>query len=69
MVIQAFGLFVIFVIALFNSDLMNLFFTNEVISLDMVKLIIYLSISIYSVTFITFYFVNVKLFNKGVNVD
>lgn len=69
MAIQVFGLFVIFIVALFNSDLMNLFFTNEVISLDMVKLIIYLSISIYSITFIIFYFINVNLFNKGVNVD
>lgn len=69
MVTQLFSLLVIFIVALFNSDLMNLFFTNEIISIDMVKLIIYLSISIYSISFMTFYFINTKLFNKGVNVD
>ena len=69
MVTQVFSLLVIFIVALFNSDLMNLFFTNEIISIEMVKLIIYLSISIYSISFIAFYFINIKLFNKGVNVD
>ena len=44
MLIQIFALFIIFITALFNKDLMNLFITNEIISIDMVKTIIYMAI-------------------------
>ena len=69
MVIQTFGLLVIFIMSLFNKDLMNLFITNEIINIEMIKLVIYTSIFIYSISFIVQYFVNLKLFEKGVNVD
>lgn len=68
-IIQIFGLLIIFIVSLFNSDLMNLFITNDIINIDMLKIIIYLSIFIYSISFIVFYIVNIKLFKKGVNVD
>lgn len=68
-VIQVFGLLIIFIVSLFNKDLMNLFITNDIINIDMLKIIIYLSIFIYSISFIIFYIVNIKLFKKGVNVD
>jgi len=48
---------------------MNFFFTTEMLNIDMVKLIIYLAIFIYTIIMIILYFVNIKLFNKGVNVD
>lgn len=66
---QIFTLILMFVVALFNKDMMNLFYTTEIINVDMVKLIIYLAIIIYTVTLIVLYLVNVKLFSKGVNVD
>jgi len=69
MVIQTFGLIALFIVALFNKDLLNLFITNEMINIDMVKVIIYLSTAIYTITLIINYFVNIKLFKKGVNVD
>ncbi|MBE6147221.1 MAG: hypothetical protein E7168_02675 [Firmicutes bacterium] len=69
MVMQIFGLLIIFLISLFNSDLMNLFITNEMINVGMVKTVVYLGIIFYSITFIIGYFVNLKLFKKGVNVD
>jgi len=69
MVIQMFGLICLFIVALFNKDLLNLFITNEMINIDMVKVIIYLSTTIYTITLIINYFVNIKLFKKGVNVD
>ena len=68
-VIQVFGLLIIFIVSLFNKDLMNLFITNDIINIDMLKIIIYLSIFIYSISFIVFYIINIKLFKKGVNVD
>lgn len=69
MVIQIFGLLVIFFVSLFNKDLMNLFVTNEIINLEMLKVIIYLSIAIYFVTFVAGYIINLNLLKKGVDVD
>ena len=68
-IIQIFGLLIIFIVSLFNSDLMNLFITNDIINIEMIKLIIYLSFFIYSISFIAFYIINIKIFKKGVNVD
>ena len=69
MATQVFVLIIMFIIGLFNKDIMNLFFTNEIINIDMIKFLIYLAIFIYTVTLIIGYVINVKLFNKGVNVD
>ena len=69
MIIQIFVLVMIFIAALFNSGLMNLFFTNQIIDIGMIKTIIYLAISIYSFISIINYFINTNLFRKGVNVD
>ena len=66
---QIFVLLITFITALFNKDLMNLFFTNEMINVEIIKMVIYLAIIIYLVTFIILYFINLKLFKKGVNVD
>lgn len=59
----------LFIIALFNKDFMNLFNTTSVINTDIIKIIIYLSIFIYTVLLVVVYFTNLKLFKKGVNVD
>ena len=69
MITQVFALFIIFIVALFNKDLMNLFFTSDAVNVDMIKVVIYLGITIYTITLIVGYFVNLKLFKKGVNVD
>ena len=69
MIFQLFGLLVIFLTGLFNKDIMNLFITNEIINIDMVKIIIYIAIIIYTLNIIIGYFINIKLFKKGVNVE
>ena len=69
MVTQMFALLMIFIVALFNKDMMNLFVTNNIIDMEMMKVIIYLSISTYLITLVGGYFVNIKLFKKGVNVE
>ncbi len=66
---QMVALLLLFIMALFNKDFMNLFVTNEIISVDVVKAIIYIAIAIYSILLIVLYFTNVTLFKKGVNVD
>ena len=59
-----------FIVALFIPELMNLFITNQAtISMGAIKTIIWLSIFAYTALLFIVYFINVKLFNKGVNVD
>lgn len=66
---QIFAVLMLFLTALSNKDIMNLFFTNEIINTEMIKIVIYLAIVIYMITFIVGYIVNSKMFQKGVNVD
>lgn len=66
---QIFAVLVTFIVALFNKDLMNLFYTVNVPGIDVLKLCIYLAIGVYSANILILYFVNLKLFQKGVNVD
>lgn len=66
---QIFALAVVFLAALFNKDIMNLFYSMEMLNVDMIKLCIYLAIGVYVTNIIVLYIVNSKLFSKGVNVD
>lgn len=66
---QLFTLLSAFIISLFHKDLLNLFFTNEIVNLGMLKLLVILCIIIYVVIFIINLFINIKLFQKGVNVE
>jgi len=66
---QVFTILCVFIVALFNSDLMNLFYTVDTLSVSTIKLCIYLAIIIYTINIFVLYIVNLKLFNKGVNVD
>lgn len=69
MMSQVLAVIMVFTVALFNEDLMNLFVTNEMVSVDTIKTVIYMAIGVYFLIFVIGYFVNVKLFNQGVNVD
>lgn len=59
----------LFIIGLFNKDIMNLIFTNEMINIESTKKILILSMIMYSAISLIGYFINNKLFNQGVNVD
>lgn len=59
----------LFVVALFNKDIMNLFFTNDITNINIIKTIICLAIIIYIITLMLGYFINLHVFKKGVNVD
>lgn len=69
MISQISAIVMLFIFALFNKEMMNLFFTTNVISIDAAKVIISLSIFIYTIIFIATYIINNALFKKGVNVD
>lgn len=66
---QIFALLVIFIFSLFNEGVMNLFITNSMVDINIIKTVIYLAIAIYSIIFFALCFINIKLFKKGVNVD
>ena len=66
---QIFNVLVIFIIALFNKDIMNLFYTTNAINVDIINTLIYMAITLYTITLIIIYFINQYLFKKGVNVD
>jgi len=69
LITQIFIIIIVFIVALFNKDLMNLFYTTETLNVDVIKLCIYLATVIYSLNIFILYFLNSKLFNKGVNID
>ena len=67
---QTLVLIALFITALFSPDLMNLFITNETtLSMSAIKALIILSILVYTLLLFIVYFINVKLFKQGVNVD
>ncbi len=59
----------LFVLALFNSDFMNVFITNTVPSFSTLKSVIIFSACCYTFLIAAICFINIKLFNKGVDVD
>lgn len=68
-VTQIFALVILFLIAIFNKDIMNLFFTNSVINVEYLKIIFVIASIIYSIIFMTSYIINNILFKKGVNIE
>lgn len=59
----------LFIPAIFNSDFMNIFVTTEALNFEILKPTVIYSIISYTIINILGFFINVKLFNKGVNVD
>ena len=66
---QLFVLLVIFLFALINKDIMNLFITNVMININILKVVVLVGIIVYTISIIVYYFINYKLLKKGVNVD
>lgn len=69
MVSQTIVIAILFIIALFNNDFMNLFITNSLPDIQTVKSMIFISVFSYSFVSALICFVNIHLFKKGVNVD
>lgn len=68
-VIQTIGVITMLIVGVFNKDIMNLFFTNSPINIELFKTIMIIVIIYYFIAFVVNYIMNIKIFNKGVNVD
>lgn len=66
---QAFTLLSVFIIGLFNKDIMNLFITNDIVNVEVVKIIMVFGIILYTLFIYIYYRIDIKLFEKGVNVE
>ena len=66
---QILTLILMFILALFNNELMNLFTTTEIIDVQTIKSVLYYGIAIYVVYIIVYYFIGKKIFEKGVDVE
>ena len=69
MITQVLTLGVIFVIGLFNPNVMNLINTTDIINIDAIKSVMYMGIGIYLVYIIFYYILGYIQLKKGVNVD
>ena len=63
-------LIILFVIGLFNPEVMNLFFSNNSMpELNVIKTVLYAGIALYVAYIAIYYVISTKLFEKGVNVE
>ena len=69
MITQVLTLGVIFVFGLFNSNVMNLINTTDIVNIDAIKSVMYMGIGIYVVYIIFYYILGHLQLKKGVNVD
>lgn len=69
LVTQALTLGLIYIFGLFNSNVMNLINTTEIVNVNAIKSIMYVGIGIYIVYISFYYILGKKQLEKGVNVD
>ena len=69
MVPQTITIAIIFILGLFNQDIMNLFKTTDMINVEAIKSILHVGIVIYICYIVIYYFIGKRLFEKGVNID
>ena len=62
-------LILLYLVALCNKDVMNLFRTTSNISIDSIKITLYIVIIIYIIYSIVLYIIGKKKLEQGVNVD
>ena len=68
-IISVLSLLIVFIIGLTNQEIIKLFAANETPTKEVIKILITGIISMYTVFIIIFYFINIKLLKKGVNID
>lgn len=66
---QLLTLAIIYVVGLFNSNIMNLINTTYITNIDAIKWLMYLAILIYLVYTIFYYILGKRIFETGVDVD
>ena len=60
---------IVYIVGLFNSGVMNVINTTEIVNFEAMKTVMYIGIGIYALYNIIYYTVGRIAFNKGVNVD
>lgn len=69
LITQAITLVSIYIFGLFNSNVMNLINTTDIVNVDAIKYVMYAGIGIYIVYILFYYILGKKQLEKGVNVD
>lgn len=69
MLSQMISLFLIYIIGLVNPQIMNLINTTEMISVNIIKILMYAAIGQFLVYIGIYYILGQKVFEKGVNVE
>ena len=69
MITQIIVLLILLFISIFNKDLMNIFVSNQINDISILKTLSIISIIIYSILCVINIIVSIKVFKKGVNVD
>lgn len=69
MLTQVISLIAIYIFGIFNSDVMNLINTTEMINIDIIKMLMYGAIGLYVIYIVFCYILGKKQLEKGVNVD
>ena len=68
-VIQIISLITIFIIGIFNQNIMNLFINNTIDSANIIKNIMYIVMILYISFIAILYCINTFIFKKGVNIN
>lgn len=68
-VASAFSLVGIYVIGLFNPNIMNLFNTVQILDVNAIKTVLYCGIGMYIAYIVLYYFIGKIHFEKGVNIE
>lgn len=69
MVMSITSVLILFIVALFNQEIMNLFNTVAEPSADTLRFLVYGGSTLYIIYIIIYYFLGNKLLKKGINVD
>lgn len=69
MLTQIVTIALVFVLGMFNSNIMNLINTTDIVNIDAIKLVMFAGIGIYIVYILFYYFIGNRAFEKGINVE
>ena len=69
LITQALTLGIIYILGLFNSNIMNLINTTDIVNTDTIRYVMYAGVGIYIIYIIFYYILGRKQFEKGVNVE
>ncbi len=69
MITQAVTLLIIYIVGLFNKDIMNIINTTNIPNINAIKIIMFIGIAIYFVYNIIYYLIGKKFLGQGVNID